>query len=203
MFSIFIFDKRENKILLIRDRLGIKPLFYSINQDQIIFASEIKSILKTGLIQKEINPTAIDSYLTFLCTIDNQTPFKDILKLRPGELISISLKDKNIHQKYYWDLQKSKIPNDNEENIIKDILSKLDQSINEQMQSDVDFGCFLSGGLDSSINAILMSQKMGKPVKTLSVYFDNEKYNEIKYSRIISDKLNAEKFEKKIDQKDF
>jgi len=71
------------------------------------------------------------------------------------------------------------------------------------MQSDVDFGCFLSGGLDSSINAILMSKHMGKPIKALSVYFDDKKYNEISYSRLIAEQLKAETFEKEIKQKDF
>lgn len=101
MFSICIFDKNENKVLLIRDRLGIKPLFYLINQKQILFSSEIKSILKMDLIKKEINPTAIDNYLTFLCTIDNQTPFLNVLKLRPGEMMAINLNDKTIlHNEY-------------------------------------------------------------------------------------------------------
>jgi asparagine synthase (glutamine-hydrolysing) len=202
MFSICIFDKKENKILLIRDRLGIKPLFYAITQKQIVFGSEIKSILKTGLIKKEINPTAIDNYLTFLCTIDNQTPFLNILKLRPGELMVINLNDKTIAHNEYWDLR---MENNVEEEtvVVKKVLERIDQSITEQMQADVDFGCFLSGGLDSSLNAVLMSQKMGKPVKTLSIYFDNAKYSEIEYSRIISEKLKAQKFEKKVEQKDF
>jgi len=202
MFSICIFDKKEKTILLIRDRLGIKPLFYTVNQKQIVFSSEIKSILKSKLILKEINPTAISNYLTFLCTIDNQTPFQNILKLRPGELIKINLDDKTIAHSIYWDLKTKKGDNDEKE-IVKNVLKKIESSIAEQMQSDVDFGCFLSGGLDSSINAVLMSQKMGKPVKTLSVYFEDEKYSEINYSRMISELLKADKFERKLEQKDF
>ncbi len=202
MFSICIFDKADDKILLIRDRLGIKPLFFSINQKQILFASEIKSILKMDLIKKEINPTAIDNYLTFLCTIDNQTPFLNVLKLRPGEMMVINLNDKTIAHNQYWDL-KIEDNTEREEDIIKNVFKKLDDSIAEQMQSDVDFGCFLSGGLDSSLNAVLMSEKLGVPVKTLSVYFESLKYNEIQYSRTISDQLKATKFEREITQKDF
>jgi asparagine synthase (glutamine-hydrolysing) len=202
MFSICIFDKKANTVLLVRDRLGIKPLFYSINQKQIVFSSEIKSILKSGLVKKEINPTAISSYLTFLTPIDNQTPFLNILKLRPGELMKINLNDKTIAHNVYWDLKAEK-NNDKEDEVIKKVLGKLEDSIAEQMQADVDFGCFLSGGLDSSLNAVLMSQKLGKPVKTLSVYFDNEKYSEIQYSRQVSELLKADKFERKIEQKDF
>ncbi len=202
MFSICIFDKNENKVLLIRDRLGIKPLFYLINQKQILFSSEIKSILKMDLIKKEINPTAIDNYLTFLCTIDNQTPFLNVLKLRPGEMMAINLNDKTILHNEYWDL-KVNANTEKEEDVIKNVFKKLSDSITEQMQADVDFGCFLSGGLDSSLNAVLMSEKLGVPVKTLSVYFDSPKYNEIQYSRMISDKLKATKFEKEITQKDF
>ena len=202
MFSITMYDKLQKKILLIRDQMGIKPLYYSISNSNIIFSSEIKSILNTDLIKKEINPTAIDSYLTFLCTIDNLTPFNNIFKLRPGELITISLDNWTIKNEYYWDLN-LKNTVDNEQNIIKNILEKIDNSIKEQMQSDVDFGCFLSGGLDSSINAILMSKHMGKPIKALSVYFDDKKYNEISYSRLIAEQLKAETFEKEIKQKDF
>jgi len=154
------------------------------------------------LIQKEINPTAIDNYLTFLCTIDNQTPFLNVLKLRPGEMVAIDLNDKAIAHNMYWDLKTEN--NTEEENVVvKKVLEKLDQSITEQMQADVDFGCFLSGGLDSSLNAVLMSKKLGNPVKTLSIYFDNAKYSEIEYSRMISEKLKAQKFEKKVEQKDF
>jgi len=202
MFSIVLYDKLEEKVFLIRDRLGIKPLFYGIKNGYIVFSSEIKSILETGLIEKQINLTAIDSYLTFLCTIDNLTPFENILKLRPGELITISLKDKNIKTEYYWDLELQKNIED-EDKIIKNIFSKIDQSIKEQMQADVDFGCFLSGGLDSSVNAILMSKHLQKPVKTLTVFFGKEGYDETKYSRLVAEKLKAESFERKIEQKDF
>jgi len=101
MFSIAIYDKLQEKIMLVRDPIGIKPLFYALNNNQIIFSSEIKSILNTKLIKKELNPTAIDSYLMFLCAIDNLTPFNNIFKLRPGELMTISLKDKNFKNEYY------------------------------------------------------------------------------------------------------
>jgi asparagine synthase (glutamine-hydrolysing) len=101
MFSIAIYDKLQEKIMLVRDPIGIKPLFYALNNNQIIFSSEIKSILNTNLIKKELNPTAIDSYLMFLCAIDNLTPFNNIFKLRPGELMTISLKDKNFKNEYY------------------------------------------------------------------------------------------------------
>ena len=202
MFSIAIYDKIENKIILVRDRFGIKPLFYSFNENHLIFGSEIKSILNSGLIDKKIDPFAISSYLTFLCVIDNHTPFLNILKLRPGEIMTVSLKNKSIKREFYWDLKNS-MREEPEVDVLKNVFDLINQSVGEQMQSDVDFGCFLSGGLDSSINAILMSKHLKKPVKSLSVYFDDENYNEIRYSRMVADKLNAEKIEKKIDQKDF
>ena len=202
MFSIAIYDKLQEKIMLVRDPIGIKPLFYALNNNQIIFSSEIKSILNTKLIKKELNPTAIDSYLMFLCAIDNLTPFNNIFKLRPGELMTISLKDKNFKNEYYWDLKVEPI-NENEDEIIQNTFKKIDKSIKEQMQSDVDFGCFLSGGLDSSINAILMSKHMGKPIKALTVYFDDDKNNEISFSRSVADILKAQRFEKQITQEDF
>ncbi len=202
MFSIVIYDKIQNKIILIRDRFGIKPLFYSFNKENVVFSSEIKGILKTEMVNKKLNLTAIDSYLSFLCVIDNLTPFENIFKLRPGEMITINLDTGNTKNEYYWDLEKIDLL-DNEEIVINNVFSKIDLSIQEQMQSDVNFGCFLSGGLDSSINAILMSKHLKEPVKTLSVFFDHKQYNEIKYSRLINDKIQSKGYEKEIKQEDF
>lgn len=202
MFAIAIYDKNNDEIILIRDRMGIKPLFYFFDQNHLVFGSEIKSLLNSGLIDKKINPFAISSYLTFLCVIDNYTPFLNVFKLRPGELMVVSLKNKIVKKEFYWDL-KNNMQKESETDALKNVFDLINQSIKEQMQSDVDFGCFLSGGLDSSINAILMSKHLGKPVKSLSVYFNDEKYNEIKYSRMVAEKLNAEKIEKQITQKDF
>lgn len=203
MFAFVIWDNNKKRMLFARDRIGKKPLYYTIQDGQLIFASEIKAILKHPLIKREIDTTALYHYLTLYVTPAPMTLFKGINKLPPG-YIMVCDKDGNISQKQYWDAivpeQKEEYP---EEYYIEEIRSLLSESIEKRMMSDVPFGVFLSGGIDSSTNVALMARLMNRPVDTFSVGFkDQPAYNEFNYARQVASEFKTNHHEIIIDQHD-
>ncbi len=196
MFAIAIWDSREDSLLLIRDRIGIKPLYYSIQQGAIFFGSEIKSILAHPSISREANLQALSDYLTFLMSPPDQTLFEKIKKLEAGHYLLIR-KSGDILKRKYWELDHRTEPFsdsdfNNESFCIENIRRLLRDSIKLRMMSDVPFGVMLSGGIDSSLNVALMSELMSRPVETFSVgYKDLEKYNELGYARQISNQFQT------------
>ena len=186
MFSFVLYDKLIKKIFLVRDRLGIKPLYYFKKSDNFIFGSEIQSLLKTGFLSKELNYNAISSYLSFRNPIGVGNYFKEIREIEPGQIVTI---DQNIKKNNYW-----KIPsfiNDNDkgleyyENTTKELLLKV---IKEHMISDVNVGSLLSGGLDSSLITVLMDKEN---INTYSASFDQSEYDETKFANILSKSINS------------
>jgi len=220
MFSMALWDEKKKSLVLVRDRIGIKPLYYTITDGQFIFASEIKAILQHGSVSREPDPQALDAYLTFLISPAPLTLFKNIRKLEPGHFMIVG-QDGSIRKEQYWDpvplgeqptidvdgtpIPHSRLLSDEsgmtEESCISTIRSLLKQSIKDRMMSDVPFGVFLSGGIDSSTNVALMSELMDRPVDTFSVGFrDLEKYNELGYARQIAQQFKTNHHEVIIDQ---
>ena len=221
MFAIAIWDERRQLLVLARDRVGIKPLYYTITDGQFIFGSEIKAILQHPSVSREMDPLALDTYLTFLIPPAPQTLFKNIRKLEAGHFMVVG-QNGSLRSEQYWDpvpmgpqpsidvdgtpiahsrLLQSTEPM-TEESCIGTIRSLLKQSIKDRMMSDVPFGVFLSGGIDSSTNVALMAELMDRPVDTFSVGFrDLEKYNELGFARQIADQFRTNHHEVIIDQK--
>lgn len=204
MFAFAIWDSAKERLFLARDRLGVKPLYYTVVNGQVIFGSEIKSILQSPGVPREINTTALYHYLTFVTTPAPMTLFKGIYKLPPGHFVLID-SGGNITLEQYWD---AIVPNSNpktqpEEYYIENIRHLLRESVRYRMMSDVPFGVLLSGGIDSSLNVALMAELMDRPVDTFSVGFKNEpKYNELNYARQIVDRFGANHHEVMIDWPD-
>ncbi len=204
MFAFAIWDETRQQLFLARDRVGVKPLYYTLANGQLIFGSEIKSILQHRSVGREINPEALYHYLTFVTTPAPMTLFKDIYKLPPGHFLVI---DANGQMKceQYWD---AIVPNLNgvvkpEEYYIERIRELLRESIRYRMMSDVPFGVLLSGGIDSSLNVALMAELMDRPVDTFSVGFKSEpKYNELNYARQVVNEFGANHHEVMIDWPD-
>ena len=185
MFAIAIWDERIKTLIAYRDRIGKKPFYYTFTNNKFIFASEIKAILKHPDVKKEIDYDALSHYLTFLIPPSPNTIFKEIKKLPAGHRLILNI-DGNYKIEEYYDVLSEK----NEELIYDEIeikskiVSLLRQSIKDRMISDVPFGVFLSGGIDSSTNVALMAEIMDRPVDTFSVgYKDIDEYNEFDYSR--------------------
>jgi len=192
MFAFIIWDSNKNLFLLVRDRIGIKPLYYYLDKNRFVCASELKSILQVDNIQKRVDFQAIDNFLTLEYIPAPLTIFKDIHKLLPGH--SLTFRNGNIEIKRYWDItyQDHELSEYETKQNIRELLQ---DSVKIRLMSDVPLGVFLSGGTDSSIIVALMAQVMDQPVKTFSIGFEDSTYNELNYARIIAKQFNTEHHE--------
>src|ERR1043166_7145460 len=203
-FGIALWDERREELSLYRDRMGVKPLYYYIKDGRIIFASEIKAILAHPNVERDVDETALSDYLTFLTTPAPQTLFKGIQKLPAGHRLIINRSgDVKINQ--YWDaLPPKDIITRSEIEHIGEILRLLRLSIKKRMMSDVPFGVFLSGGVDSSANVALMSELKDRPVDTFTVGFQDHEYlNELDSARRLAGIYNTNHHEVIIGDKEF
>ncbi|MBK87050.1 MAG: asparagine synthase (glutamine-hydrolyzing) [Flavobacteriaceae bacterium] len=185
MFAIAIFDKNLDKLFLYRDRVGVKPLFFYKDDKKFLFGSEIKSILK-GDIKKEINLDGINQYLTFNYIPPPLTGFKNIYHVKPGSYMVISRNNK-IQEKSWWELSEFHQKNQKEDSFIEEFNHILSEAVSIRLRSDVEFGAFLSGGVDSSSITGLMSQKMNEPVETFCIGFEDKRFDESIYAQKASD----------------
>ena len=206
MFAIALWDSNARDLWLVRDRIGIKPIYYAIRPDQIAFASEIKALLQDPRQARCVHEEAFYHYLSFLTTPAPQTLFKGIEKLRPGTWMRISEKGA-VREHRYWDVWDHTTPMAglSEDDIAERILSELRTAVQLRKVSDVPIGIFLSGGIDSSTNAALFSEGEGKPVKTFTIGYDG-KYqsyqNELPYARRMAAWVGAEYHERLLSQDD-
>ncbi|MDP8263819.1 MAG: asparagine synthase (glutamine-hydrolyzing) [Candidatus Ancaeobacter aquaticus] len=203
MFAIALHDTKSKKLILIRDRIGIKPLYYSYSDSYLVFGSEMKCILNSGLVNKKINPCALDDYFSFNYTASPQTIFSSIKSLMPGHML-IS-QNRRVDITCYWDLlscyKNNKIQtqtNTDELYITDKVYSLLKDAVREELISDVPLGAFLSGGIDSSTVVAIMSELIGDNVKTFSIGFDNAAYNELSYAREIATLYKTDHHEFKV-----
>jgi asparagine synthase (glutamine-hydrolysing) len=173
MFAIALWDERSRRAVLVRDRLGIKPLYYAIQGDQLLFASELKCLLASGLISTELDYTAIDAYLTLGLFPGPATPLKAVRKLAPGHRVIVDRS--GVRTEKWWDYPEPCSATDRpDEEWSELLLSELRESIRLRLMSDVPLGAMLSGGLDSSLVVALMSEMVTQPVKTFAVGFVGE-----------------------------
>ena len=203
MFAIALWDSRRERFFLVRDRIGIKPLYYTVRNGALIYGSEIKAILQHPWVQRDIDPEALYHYLTFITTPAPSTLFKDIYKLPAGCILEWDARG-NVSERQYWD---AIVPRParpmGEGEAIEQIRSLLSQAVEKRMMSDVPFGVFLSGGIDSSTNVALMSRLMDRTVYTFTVAFkQDEKYNELEYARQIAREFATNHHEVFIDEQD-
>ena len=193
MFAIAIWDAKKRELWLIRDRIGIKPLYYSIHDGRIVFASEIKALLEDPDQKRGVNEEALYHYLSFLTTPAPQTLFEGIMKLRPGSWLRIS-EDGTIKENKYWDVWDHAKPltDVSEDEIAHMLLDELRTSVRLRKVSDVPVGVFLSGGMDSTTNAYLFSEDATEIVKTFTIGYEG------KYKSYPSELLKAGEVSKQI-----
>lgn len=192
MFAFAIYDEKEQVLFCARDRVGKKPFKYFFDGKTFMFASELKAILTQPEYHKEPDYEAIHHYLTLQYVPAPMTGFKDIKKLPPAHSLTLDLKTKEIQIERYWKLDYSEKWDLSEEEWKKKILDKLEESTKLRMISDVPIGAFLSGGIDSSAVVAMMAKNSTKPIKTFSIGFKEEKYNELPYARMIAEKFKTE-----------
>ena len=202
-YGIAIWDANKERLVLVRDRIGVKPLYFYHKDGRFIFASEIKAILQHPAVTPDIDEQALYHYLTFLTTPAPTTLFRDIHKLPAGHVLTLT-RDGTLNIQQYWDAlpPKQKIPGTEEEQRAE-ILRLLRDSIRKRMMSDVPFGVFLSGGVDSSANVALMSEQMSRPVETFTVGFSDAEYlNELESARRIARQFGTNHHEVIISEKE-
>jgi asparagine synthase (glutamine-hydrolysing) len=192
MFAFAIWDSLEQKLFLARDRLGIKPLYYFVTEDCLVFGSELKAILEYEEIPRKIDLEALDSFLTFEYIPAPLSIFKGIKKLLPGHILTLQDGKVTIHR--YWNIQFNSFKG-NEEELGQALYDLLKDAVRMRLISDVPLGAFLSGGIDSSTIVCMMSEMMDQPVKTFSIGFEDASYNELQYARTVSQHFGAEHHE--------
>jgi asparagine synthase (glutamine-hydrolysing) len=195
MFAFAIWNKREETLFVARDRVGKKPLFYSLTEKgNFVFGSELKVLLAHGEIKKEIDYSALDAYLTFGYVPEEFCIFKNVQKLAPGHFLIY--KNGEIRTEKYWDFSYGKIENLKTEGEYAENLRELiKESVKIRLVSEVPLGAFLSGGVDSSTIVGLMSEISESPVKTFSIGFNEDSFDELKYARIAAKHFGTEHHE--------
>lgn len=196
MFAFVIYDIKEKSLFGARDFYGIKPFYYYYDNENFLFGSEIKSFLGSPNFKKELNKDMLSQYLTFQCSIGEDTFFKNTYKLLPGHYFIY--KDKELEIKKYYEVKLE--PNDDKslEEWVSGIREVIDNSVLAHKVSDVEVGSFLSSGVDSSLIA-----KLSSVDKTFTVGYDNKKYSEIDYAKQFSDKINVSNVSKKISKEEY
>lgn len=201
MFAFVIWDEKKRTLFAARDHMGVKPFYYAFQNGTFYFGSEIKAILAHPDFKKELDESVVSHYLTFSSTPAPFTLFKDVRKLPAGHYLVVE-PDGAIKEEEYWNPALSTVEAPSTESeYIDEVHRLLEDSIRGQMVSDVPFGCFLSGGIDSSLNATLMSRALGTPVETFSIgYRDFDEKNEFRYSRMVAKSLDAKSHEMLLDE---
>jgi len=189
MFAFALWDSNSDKLFAARDRLGIKPFHYCSNSNGFIFGSEIKSILASGKIESVPDYQELVHYFFYGYTPDSNCLFKDIKKLLPGHYIV--WQDGKVDVNRYWDVIYNPDFNHSEDYFIERTIELIKEAVKIRLISEVPLGAFLSGGVDSSLVVAMMAQEMTEPVKTFSIGFDEQNYDELKYARMVSERYGT------------
>jgi len=199
MFAFGIWDQRREFLWLVRDRLGVKPLFYSQLPGGIVFGSEIKAVLCSPGISREIDYESLAYYLALNYTPAPNTLFQGVRQLLPGHYLTYDKKN-GLQTIEYWDVRyEENGPRFSAAEYEEQLSSLLEDSIRLRLKSDVPFGAFLSGGIDSSSVVYWMSQHMNEPVKTFTIGFPDATYDERHYAHQVAEMLNTNHFERVVD----
>ena len=191
MFAFAIWDEKEKELCIVRDRMGVKPVYYYSDKHCLIFASEIRAILKSGLVKASINKEALIDYLSFQSISSPDTLLEGIRQLEAGHFIKI--KNNSFEIKQYWDLT-DKVEDDfhDKKTVQKKIRRLLAESVESRLISDVPIGAFLSGGIDSSAVVGLMAETSSNRPSTFNISFDEKEFDESVYAGMVAKKFNTD-----------
>ena len=195
MFAIALWDERHSRLVIARDRLGQKPLYYSISHGRLWFASELKALFAAPDISREIDPVAVDQYLTYQYVPHPRTILKGVRKLPPGHLLI--WEDGSIKIEPYWQLSLSTTPYRaaDELDLVEELREKFLEAVRIRMIAERPLGAFLSGGIDSSAVVAAMAKQSATPVKTFSIGFAEQAYNELPHARAVADRYSTDHHE--------
>lgn len=192
MFAFAIYDRMEEKLFIVRDRLGIKPIYYHIEDGRLLFASEIRAILASGLVNPKIERSNIPGYLCYQTVYGLGTIAQDVSMLPPGHYGVWEKGKFSVHQWWnIWENANHSSKTMSPAEIKQEVRTLLDQAIQRRMISDVPIGAFLSGGIDSSAIVALMARASEQPIDTFSIVFEEKEYDESTWSNLIAKKYNT------------
>jgi asparagine synthase (glutamine-hydrolysing) len=193
-FAVAVWDSDRRRALIARDRLGVKPLYYGVAGDLLVFGSELKAVLASGLVEPELDAEAIDAYLTLGFFPGPATPLTAVRKLGPGERLIV---DRGFSIESYWTFPHAAPDSSFSEDAARAaLLEQLEEAVRLRLMSDVPLGAMLSGGLDSSLIVALMARNMSEPVKTFSVGFAEDGDNsELGDARLVAETFATDHFE--------
>ena len=195
MFAFAIWDSRKRRLFLARDRVGIKPLFVSLNADRIVFGSELKALLAHGDIPREVDAAAIDEYLTYGMIPGRRSVCRGVEKLQPGFTLTVDVDRWKVTQQRYWQLRCESDDTLTAEQWQESVLEKLKESVRLHLMGDVRVGAFLSGGIDSSLVTALACEELRVPLQTFSMGFREAAFNELPAARETACHLGTDHFE--------
>ena len=185
MFAIGLWDLKENKLILARDRMGVKPLYYFYNNKSLVFSSEIRSLMACNLVPKKLNQSALYDYLNYSTVHSPNTIIDGVQMLDSGSYLQIDENDFTF--KKYWDICDTYRVNIDADHIHERIRTLFTNSVKKRLISDVPFGAFLSGGIDSSAVVAAAAKSSNRPIKTFCIAFNDQAFDESKYAKIIAD----------------
>jgi len=205
MFAFAIWDTIEQKLLIARDRLGVKPLYYQYKNNTLVFASEIRALIYSGIIDKKINQSAIAEYIQYATVHAPNTMLEGVKMLMPGHLIEFNIQHSTFNITKYWNI--NEYTTSKQDLSYKETCNKVNElltaSVERRLVADVPFGAFLSGGIDSSAIVGLMSKVSTGKIQTFNVSFDEGEFSEAKYAKQIAQKFNTQHHEIKLTPTDF
>src|SRR4029079_12926871 len=196
MFAFAIWDERNQRLFIARDRVGKKPLYYSVTRKgSLVFGSELKSLLEHPEVERKINPRALDAYFSLGYVPDPISIFENVEKLPPGHHLTFTRGRLTVER--YWDFNylDGNGNGHTASDYLEELRALLDEAVKLRLVSDVPLAAFLSGGIDSSTVVGLMSRHLGQPVKTFSIGFNEDSYDELKYARLTAQKFGTEHHE--------
>lgn len=196
MFAIGLWDARNKRLLLVRDRLGKKPLFYATLKDRVVFASELKALLPVPGLSRDIEPEALVDYFSLLYVPAPKSIYRQVRKVRPAHLVVFD--SQGMRERSYWDIEFGESEHRSESEWCEELLHVYQEAIRIRLRSDVPLGAFLSGGVDSSSVVALMSRMNGRKVNTCSVGFDEKEFDESAEAAAFAKRFNTDHYEERV-----
>lgn len=204
MFAYAIWDRKQETLFLARDRLGIKPLYYSALPDgRVLFASELKALMVCADLPSSIDARAVEDFFAYGYIPEPKTIFQNVHKLKPAHTLILRRGESISEQKPYWDIPFCSVGRISEEEAAEELMHRLREAVKIRMISEVPLGAFLSGGVDSSAVVGMMSEVSDDPVNTCSVSFGDPAFNETQYAMSIAERFGTNHYVEQVDSDDF
>ena len=184
MFAFALWDSVRRRLVLARDRAGKKPLYYHADPERLLFASEIKALLRDASLKRDVSPEALDEYFTFGCIPSPATVFRDVRQVPPGHMLV--WEGGRVRLREYWDVRFETNGPDRPEQALEEFTALFDEAVRMRMVADVPLGAFLSGGIDSSAVVASMARQSGRPVATTSIGFQEASHSELPHAQVVA-----------------